>query len=143
MPERATFCQICCSSARNANEEEQRLLNTSVRNIERRSAFRNVWYSIRSKWPEFLCKDLFPWIPARLVFSIAVFFGGFVFYVLRANMSMAIVAMVNATADQRSSGNSSSSCHPTAPLFGWNNEQQGMVCVRVCVCVCVCVCVPC
>jgi ACS family sodium-dependent inorganic phosphate cotransporter-like MFS transporter 5 len=56
-----------------------------------------------------------------------LFFGGFVLYVVRANMSVTIIAMVNATADQRSSGNSSSSCHPTAPLFGWNNEQQGLI----------------
>ena len=47
-------------------------------------------------------RDLFPVMPARYVLAIMGFLGFFNVYTLRVNLSMAIVAMVNETADPTS-----------------------------------------
>ena len=100
------------------DSEKSKLLDTDVADSK-----------TRSKCLRIVCVSVFPCVPARFILSVMLFFGGIVFFVVRANVSVAIVAMVNATADQRVIVNSTTSCHPTAPLFNWSNEQQG--CARV------------
>ena len=55
-------------------------------------------WSIRSLW----YGDLFPIMPARYMLAVMSFLGFFNVYALRVNLSMAIVAMVNETADPSS-----------------------------------------
>ena len=55
-------------------------------------------WSIRSLW----YGDFFPIMPARYMLAIMGFLGFFNVYALRVNLSMAIVAMVNETADPSS-----------------------------------------
>ena len=74
-----------------------------------------------------LCRDWLPFIPARYILAVMMFLGSFVLYVLRVNLSVAVVAMTNQTADKPNAGgaNDTSSCTPTAPVFFWDNNQQG------------------
>ena len=62
------------------------------------SSIGSVRWSIRSLWYE----DLFPVVPARYMLAVMGFLGFFNVYALRVNLSMAIVAMVNETADPSS-----------------------------------------
>jgi ACS family sodium-dependent inorganic phosphate cotransporter-like MFS transporter 5 len=54
------------------------------------------------------------------------FLGTFVLYALRINLSVAIVAMTNATSD-KSKEVTNASCNPTAPVFQWDNTQQALI----------------
>ena len=98
---------IVCIRRRKLEDEKELLINTE---FHRRK--------------NYLCLDVFPIVPARVVLCLMMFLGSFVLYALRVNLSVAIVAMTNATSD-RSKEVANASCKPTAPVFQWDDTQQG------------------
>ena len=104
---------IVCRRGRPQLDEEEVLISVNREQEHRKRKKRFI-----------LCKDFFPFVPARGVLAVMTFLGTFVLYALRINLSVAIVAMTNATSD-KSKEVTNASCNPTAPVFQWDNTQQG------------------
>ena len=75
-----------------SKDEEARLLAHS-------SQSPNTDFTIIKSKGSFLQRDLFPFIPARYVLVVIASLGFINVYALRVNLSMAIVTMVNSSAN--------------------------------------------
>jgi ACS family sodium-dependent inorganic phosphate cotransporter-like MFS transporter 5 len=106
---------IVCRRGRPQLDEEEVLISVNREQEHRKRKKRFI-----------LCKDFFPFVPARGVLAVMTFLGTFVLYALRINLSVAIVAMTNATSD-KSKEVTNASCNPTAPVFQWDNTQQALI----------------
>ncbi|XP_025090947.1 sialin-like isoform X2 [Pomacea canaliculata] len=76
------------------------------------------------------------YVPARYVLTFLAFLGFFNVYCLRANLSVALVAMVNSTSEENStvveecpesSGSNSTSTSSTTGEFDWDEKTQGII----------------
>ena len=77
------------------DSEKETLLHSRCSIPEREAqASRHQWL-LKGLWNQDYC----PWIPARYVLAVVSFLGFFIVYALRVNLSMAIVTMVNNSAN--------------------------------------------
>lgn len=89
-------------SARSKREREERqpLLKGHYGDFKEKEEEENIsnWAALKELWRT----DCLPCIPARYVLAFITFFGFVNVYALRVNLSMAIVEMVNTSANSSS-----------------------------------------
>lgn len=77
-----------------SKHERQALLRERPRSLEVEEQL-SVWGALKELWYQDCC----PCLPARYILAVMSFLGFVIVYALRVNLSMAIVSMVNSSAN--------------------------------------------